>query len=344
MPSFAAGPRRGGAANFLARWCWDFTTEPRLEFIGSVGTGFDYAKQKEIYDSWKSCKQPESVFSKSPKLKETIEWVKPDLVARVKYGNWTDGGRLRAPVFLGMRTDVSPRRVYRAGRAPGSRTGVKKIRYERAGRSAATTTDRPRDPVEAIRARSKLQRKSRSRRVPDQQTTGLRSPTKSGETVLTSGVEKKFGKATSENLNVEVEGKVLRLTHLNKMYFPESGIRKRDLLAYYFRIGPLMLPFLKDRPMVSAALSKRNPEKAFFQKEAPESVAGLAGARDGAFRRTRPGYAVCDGQQSGSLILSDEFGLYRPQPVVEPQQSRRICPTTFSSIWIPRRERRLPRS
>ena len=98
------------------------------------------------------------------------------------------------------------------------------------------------------------------------------SPTKPGETVLTSGVENELREGSSENLNVEIDGHVLRLTHLNKIYFPESGIRKRDLLAYYFRVGHLMLTFLKDRPMVLRRYPNGIREKAFFQKEAPESV------------------------------------------------------------------------
>jgi bifunctional non-homologous end joining protein LigD len=73
-------------------------------------------------------------------------------------------------------------------------------------------------------------------------------------------------------LHVQVDGKTLHFTHLNKIYFPESGIRKRDLLAYYFRVGPLMLPFLKDRPMVLRRYPNGITEKAFFQKEATESI------------------------------------------------------------------------
>src|SRR6202790_3284311 len=81
---------------------------PQLEFIGSVGTGFDHAKQIEIYEQLQELRQANSALREAPKLKETIEWVQPRLVAGVKYGNWTDGRRLRAPVFLAMRTDVSP--------------------------------------------------------------------------------------------------------------------------------------------------------------------------------------------------------------------------------------------
>ena len=40
-------------------------------------------------------------------------WVRPELVAQVKFANWTDDGRLRAPVFRGLRLDVDPKNVTR---------------------------------------------------------------------------------------------------------------------------------------------------------------------------------------------------------------------------------------
>jgi bifunctional non-homologous end joining protein LigD len=69
-----------------------------------------------------------------------------------------------------------------------------------------------------------------------------------------------------------VDGRTLALTHLNKIYFPESGIRKRDLIAYYYRIADHILPFLKDRPLVMRRYPNGITEKSFFQKEAPESI------------------------------------------------------------------------
>jgi bifunctional non-homologous end joining protein LigD len=77
---------------------------------------------------------------------------------------------------------------------------------------------------------------------------------------------------TSESLRLQVDGRALALTHLNKVYFPESGIRKRDLIAYYYRIADYILPFLKDRPLVMRRYPNGIQEKGFFQKEAPESI------------------------------------------------------------------------
>jgi len=247
---------------------------PQLEFIGSVGTGFDYAKQEEIYEQLQNLRQAKSVFSNVPKLKEKIEWVQPQLVAQVKYGNWTDGGRLRAPVFLTMRADVSPKECTVQAARPSEDRGQEDL-TDGSDRSAAPETQRA-GPAEVL-AEPYSKRKERTARSrfatnsprSEKHTAPL---TKPDERVLTSAIENEIHKGTSETLNVEIDGHVLRLTHLNKIYFPESGIRKRDLLAYYFRVGHLMLPFLKDRPMVLRRYPNGIREKAFFQKEAPESV------------------------------------------------------------------------
>ena len=243
---------------------------PELEFIGSVGTGFDYGKQKEIYEQLQTLRQGKSVFSDVPKLKEKIEWVQPRLVARVKYGNWTDGRRLRAPVFLAMRTDVAPKKCTVQSAGLNGDGGQEPLSEHSNGWAQSKS-------AQAAGAEPKSKRSARVTKVqsaiaspPTGKHKGV--PTKPGEKILSSGIENEIRKGTSENLNVEIDGHVLRLTHLNKIYFPESGIRKRDLLAYYFRVGHLMLPFLKDRPMVLRRYPNGIQEKAFFQKEAPESV------------------------------------------------------------------------
>lgn len=69
---------------------------------------------------------------------------------------------------------------------------------------------------------------------------------------------------------VDVEGRELRLTNLNKLFWAETGILKRDLLQYYVDISAVLLPHLKNRAMVM----KRYPNGAagdfFFQKRIPE--------------------------------------------------------------------------
>src|SRR5258708_14093320 len=42
---------------------------------------------------------------------------------------------------------------------------------------------------------------------------------------------------------------VVALTHPDKVMFPDAGLTKRDVAAYYERVAPRLLPFLKDRPV-----------------------------------------------------------------------------------------------
>jgi len=70
-------------------------------------------------------------------------------------------------------------------------------------------------------------------------------------------------------LEVDVAGRVVKLTNLDKPFWPKLGVTKRDLLQYYLDIAPFLLPHLKDRAMVM----KRYPNGAagafFFMKRAP---------------------------------------------------------------------------
>jgi bifunctional non-homologous end joining protein LigD len=71
------------------------------------------------------------------------------------------------------------------------------------------------------------------------------------------------------DVEIDFGGKVVRLTNLDKLFWPELKLAKRDLLQYYARVAPALLPHLTDRAMVM----KRYPNGAhgefFFMKRAP---------------------------------------------------------------------------
>lgn len=77
------------------------------------------------------------------------------------------------------------------------------------------------------------------------------------------------GAGDDENVVLAVDGKDVRLTNLRKMFWPELGITKGDLLQYYADVADVLLPHLRDRAMVM----KRYPHGAagefFFMKRAP---------------------------------------------------------------------------
>jgi len=66
--------------------------------------------------------------------------------------------------------------------------------------------------------------------------------------------------------------RVLRLTNLDKPFWPEEGITKGDLLAYYQAVAPVLVPHLKDRPFTMRRYPDGAYGKAFFQKDAPKGM------------------------------------------------------------------------
>jgi bifunctional non-homologous end joining protein LigD len=64
----------------------------------------------------------------------------------------------------------------------------------------------------------------------------------------------------------------VRLTNLDKVFWPDDGYTKGDLIAYYDAVAPLLLPYLRDRPLVLTRYPDGIPGKSFFQKDAPEFV------------------------------------------------------------------------
>ena len=67
-----------------------------------------------------------------------------------------------------------------------------------------------------------------------------------------------------------MEGRDIELTNLGKVLFPESGITKAELIGYYDRIAPLMLPLIKGRPVTMHRFPGGAGESAFFQKRAAD--------------------------------------------------------------------------
>ncbi|HEX2180595.1 MAG TPA: non-homologous end-joining DNA ligase [Actinomycetota bacterium] len=61
-----------------------------------------------------------------------------------------------------------------------------------------------------------------------------------------------------------------RLTNLAKVFWPEEGITKGDLLAYYFNVAPTMLPYLADRPVTMKRMPDGVAGGHFYQKDAPD--------------------------------------------------------------------------
>ena len=102
------------------RWFWA-TRAPggKLTWAGNVGTGFDAKMVKTLFDKLAPLVTKESPLEPAHGLPRKVTWTRPELVCEVKFANWTEDGRLRAPVFLGLREDLDPPPRTRARRAAG---------------------------------------------------------------------------------------------------------------------------------------------------------------------------------------------------------------------------------
>ncbi|MFW6369295.1 MAG: non-homologous end-joining DNA ligase [Myxococcota bacterium] len=72
-----------------------------------------------------------------------------------------------------------------------------------------------------------------------------------------------------DEVRLDLGGREVRLTNLRKVFWPESGYTKGDLLRYYAKIAPVLLPHLRDRAMVMRRYPNGITGKHFFMKHAP---------------------------------------------------------------------------
>ncbi len=88
-----------------------------------------------------------------------------------------------------------------------------------------------------------------------------------------------------------------RFTNLNKVFWPDEGYTKGDLIDYYRSVSPWILPFLKDRPLVLDRYPNGITGKSFYQKNAGDSAGPLKTVRLQAESRAIE-YFLCDDEDS----------------------------------------------
>lgn len=120
-----------------------------LRYAGKVGTGFDYARLRSLSEAMQRRRVDGCPFVDLPTPRRsrfgggmtagamrTVTWVRPELVAQVRFTEWTDDGMLRHPVFLGLRDDKAAGKVVRETSAAANPSSS----------SALSVPDRPKGP------------------------------------------------------------------------------------------------------------------------------------------------------------------------------------------------------
>ncbi len=232
----------------------DSTTQPaergtqqpargELVYVGHTGTGFNERELARVMALLKPLETSECPFAVRPKTNERPHWVKPVLVAEIRFTEWTADGKLRHPVYLGLRDDKKPEEVTREKRMPIS---AGSLRITENGDPAATparphSRHRSTEPAPAETAPSLAD-------VVDQ-LNALERARKNGTIVLPDGCR-------------------MNVTNLHKVFWPAERLTKGDLLRYYVEVSPYLLPAIADRPLVMKRFPDGVRAAPFYQHRA----------------------------------------------------------------------------
>ncbi len=107
--------------------------DDRLTYTGHTGTGFSEKELARVMALLKARETPECPFRERPKANERPHWVRPELVAQIRFTEWTADGKLRHPVYLGLRDDKRPSDVHREASPPRKRAAARRERIGEAG-------------------------------------------------------------------------------------------------------------------------------------------------------------------------------------------------------------------
>jgi bifunctional non-homologous end joining protein LigD len=101
-----------GSRNHFGALLLGVYSEGEFVYAGKVGTGFDGKSLGTLYAKFKPLIRFKSPFQ-ADAPERNVTFLKPHLVAQISYSEWTNDGKLRHPVFLGLRDDKTPKEVRR---------------------------------------------------------------------------------------------------------------------------------------------------------------------------------------------------------------------------------------
>jgi bifunctional non-homologous end joining protein LigD len=248
-----------------------------LQFVGKVGTGFSDKLQKDMMAQFKPLITDKSPFDyevdvdkptrfRPKRMGAKPTWLKPELVCEVAFAEVTSDGVFRQASFKGMRTDKKAKDVVLETPVDTEIT-VAEAEQETAPAKKGTS--------KAIKADLKLQPVKNT----DRKT--LLNPTEDTQTKKVCGHDLKFN-------------------HVTKLYWPEDKVTKGDMLNYYYKVGELMMPYLKDRPMSLNRYPGGIHGQSFYQKNVTDKAPDWAKTFD---------HVTDEGKVTKYLVGTDEASL-----------------------------------
>ena len=239
---------RNSREHFGALLLGYYDDEGTLVYAGHNGTGFTRASLLDMSRRLSRVERQTSPFTPTPRTNERAHWVKPAIVVEIKFNEWTTDGKLRQPVFLGIRDDKSPTDVVRESESvpKSASAGTGRVR-KRATRNVAASV-------------------KRARRTKKTEYSSATISTHEAERVakLLDAIEGDGGSGT-----LDLDTGPLEVSNLGKIFFPATKQTKGDLMRFYARMSPYLLPAIADRPLVLKRFPNGIEGKAFYQQKAP---------------------------------------------------------------------------
>jgi bifunctional non-homologous end joining protein LigD len=227
-----------------------------LRHCGQVGTGFDEATLATLRAHLDRLTTDGAAIHPAPRTTEPATWVRPELVCEVRHAGWTRQGILRHPAFLALRSDLDPTACRREVPAPVP--DVLAAGEESARPPAATGDQAAAAPAGGRRRRSRG--------------SGQVEPVPTGPVAHDALLTQL--RALRGNDTLDIDGHGVRLTNLDKVMWPEEHLTKRDLVAHYIAVAPVLLPYLRDRPLSMQMFPDGITGKSFWRKDAPSHAPG----------------------------------------------------------------------
>jgi bifunctional non-homologous end joining protein LigD len=226
-----------------------------LRFAGKIGSGFDARARRRLRETLEPLETNTPPFDPPPPADyrgrwggdlEGVRWVQPDLVIRAALGGWSRDGNVRQGSFKGMEAGRDPREVVR---------------------------ERAIDPAEA-----ELEVGAAPAMIVIAPVPAPSTPPSVDPAWIVTDAELATLAAMRTDGPWRVAGQDLRLTNLDKVLFPprdgvdEPPSTKRDLIAYFAHVAPLMLPHLAGRPLNLQRFPNGAVAPGFWQKDIPASA------------------------------------------------------------------------
>ena len=213
-----------------------------LQYAGAVGTGFDHKELHALHRRFQSMaveNPPDMQVSGDP-VDPTTTWIRPEIVVEVQYTAWSGAGRVRHPVYLGIREDKAAEEVVRDladPEAPRTRFWP--------SRAARITTSR----------------KGWHGAVPPLRQAPTKSPPVTNDPLHSGSI---VHARPPQKASFSVAG--VRITHPDRELWP--GVTKRALAEYWQAVAGIALPGIAQRPLSILRCPEGIDEfkERFFQK------------------------------------------------------------------------------